>query len=50
LGGSGIVILKYLQSYTAVFSGGIVVTTATSAGYKISSVTSGTGTVTFIVA
>jgi hypothetical protein len=46
-GGSGIVIIKYLSSYNASFSAGLTVSTATASGYKISSVTAGTGTVTF---
>jgi hypothetical protein len=33
--------------YTATFSGGLTASTTTSGGYKISSVTNGTGTVTF---
>jgi len=49
-GGSGIVILKYLQTYTAAFSGGLIATTTIASGYRISSVTSGTGTVTFSIA
>ena len=46
-GGSGLVILKYPSSYTATFSVGLTSSTITSAGYKISTVTAGTGTVTF---
>jgi hypothetical protein len=46
-GGSGIVILKYMQSYSSAFSGGLVVSTITANGFKISTITSGTGTVTF---
>jgi hypothetical protein len=46
-GGSGIVILKYISSFTSTFSVGLTVSTATSAGYKISTITAGTGTVTF---
>lgn len=38
-GGSGVVILKYSSSLTATFSGGVTQTTATSGGYKISTVT-----------
>jgi hypothetical protein len=41
------VILKYLSSFTSTFSAGLVVSTITSAGYKISTITAGTGTVTF---
>jgi hypothetical protein len=43
------VILKYLSIYTATFSGGLTVSTTTSSGYKISSVTAGTGTVYFSI-
>jgi hypothetical protein len=46
-GGSGVVILKYISSFTSTFSVGLTVSTATSAGYKISTITAGTGTVTF---
>jgi hypothetical protein len=46
-GGSGIVILKYISSLTSTFSVGLTVSTVTSAGYKISTITAGTGTVTF---
>ncbi len=49
-GGSGIVILKYLATYSATFSAGLTATTSTADGYKTSSVTAGTGTVTFTVA
>jgi hypothetical protein len=48
-GGSGIVILKYLATYTATFSAGLTVSTTSSSGYKVSIVTAGTGTVTFSV-
>jgi hypothetical protein len=41
------VILKYLSSFTSTFSVGLTVSTTTSAGYKISTITAGTGTVTF---
>ena len=46
-GGSGIVILKYLSSYTSTFSAGLTTSTTTSSGYKISTIVAGTGTVTF---
>ena len=46
-GGSGIVIIKYLSTYNATFSAGLVSSTVLSGSYKISTVTSGTGTVTF---
>jgi hypothetical protein len=38
-GGSGVVILKYSDVFTATFSGGVTQSTATSGGYKISTVT-----------
>lgn len=45
-GGSGIVILKVPNTYTAVFSGGLTSSVSTAVtGYKIYSVTAGTGTV-----
>jgi hypothetical protein len=46
-GGSGIVIIKYADSYTGTFTPGLTVNTSTSGGYKISCVTAGTGCVTF---
>jgi hypothetical protein len=47
-GGSGIIIIKYLATYTATFSGGLTASTPGAVnGYKISTVTAGTGTVTF---
>ena len=49
-GGSGVVIIKYLSVYNATFSAGLTTTTATSGGYKITTITAGTGTVTFTVA
>jgi hypothetical protein len=49
-GGSGVILLKYLSSYTATFSAGLTANTpAPVAGYKVSTVTAGTGTVTFII-
>ena len=49
-GGTGIVILRIPNSFTASFSAGIVssVDNASVSGYKIYSVTAGTGTVTFV--
>jgi hypothetical protein len=38
-GGSGIVILKYPDNYTATFSGGVTQSTTSSGGFKISVVT-----------
>jgi len=49
-GGSGVVIIKYLSSYNAVFSGGLANSTIMVDGYKISTITAGTGTVTFSIA
>jgi hypothetical protein len=46
-GGSGVVVLRYPESYSATFSAGLSSSTITSAGYKITTVTAGTGTVTF---
>ena len=47
-GGSGIVILKYPNQYTATVSGVLTSSTSTAvAGYKITTFTAGTGTVTF---
>jgi hypothetical protein len=48
-GGSGIVILSYSSNYTASFSGGLTASTTTSGLYRISTVTAGSGTVTFIL-
>jgi hypothetical protein len=44
------VILKYQEFYTASFSVGLTASTTTSSGYKISTVTAGTGTVIFALA
>ena len=49
-GGSGIVILKYSTAYSATFSGGLTTSTTTSGNFKISTITAGTGTVTFALA
>jgi hypothetical protein len=48
-GGSGIVVLRIPNLYTATFSAGLTVTTSNTAvvGYRVYSVTAGTGTVTF---
>ena len=48
-GGSGVVIIKYLSTYTASFSVGLTVSTSTVGNYKVSSITAGTGTVTFTI-
>jgi hypothetical protein len=44
------VVLKYLSTYTGTFSAGLTVSTTTSSGYKISTVTAGTGIVIFSIA
>lgn len=47
-GGSGIVILKIPDTYTGTVSGGLTSTLSTAvSGYKIYSITAGTGTITF---
>ena len=46
-GGSGIVILRIPEFFTASFSAGLSVTSSTITGYKIYSVTGGTGSVSF---
>ncbi len=46
-GGSGVVILKYPSGFAPTFSGGLTASTVTSGSNKISTVTAGTGTVTF---
>jgi hypothetical protein len=38
-GGSGFVVLKYVDTRTATFSGGVTQTTASSGGFKISQIT-----------
>jgi hypothetical protein len=48
-GGSGIVILKFPGSYLATFSAGLTAVTNSVGGFKVSSVTAGTGTVTFTI-
>ena len=47
-GGSGIVVIKYPSSYSMSQSGGLTLSTSTAVtGYKITSFTSGSGTVSF---
>jgi hypothetical protein len=47
-GGSGIVIIRYPSYYSPTISGGLTSSTSTAiSGYKITSFTAGTGTVTF---
>jgi hypothetical protein len=50
-GGSGIIIFKVPSTHSATFSAGLTTTANTTAvvGYRIYSVTAGTGTVTFSV-
>jgi hypothetical protein len=38
-GGSGIVILKYPDTITATFSGGVTQSTASAGGFKVSQIT-----------
>jgi hypothetical protein len=38
-GGSGIIILKYKDTLTATFSGGVTQSTSSSGGFKISNIT-----------
>ena len=48
MGGSGVVILKYPSTKTPTISGGLTSTTSTAvSGFKITTFTAGTGTVTF---
>jgi hypothetical protein len=47
-GGSGIVIIKYLDTRTITIGAGLTGTTASSGGYKVTTFTAGTGTVTFV--
>jgi hypothetical protein len=46
-GGSGVVILKYPVGISGTFSGGLTTSTNTIGLFKITTVTAGTGTVTF---
>lgn len=48
-GGSGIVILKYPDNYTITIGAGLTGTTAApSGGYKVSTITAGTGNVSWV--
>ena len=50
-GGSGIVILKYPDSYTITIGSGLTGSTAAaSGGYKVTTITAGTGTVSWMLA
>jgi hypothetical protein len=44
-GGSGVVILKYADSKTITIGGGLTASTATAGGFKVTTVTAGTGNV-----
>ena len=46
-GGSGVVIIKYSNTYTPTIGAGLTSSTATSGAYKITTFTAGTGTVSF---
>jgi hypothetical protein len=46
-GGSGVVILKYPDGYTITLSGLTGTTSAPVGGFKITTITAGTGTVSF---
>jgi hypothetical protein len=45
-GGSGVVILKYPDAYT-ISQSGLTLSTTSSGGFKVTTVTAGTGTVSF---
>jgi hypothetical protein len=46
-GGSGIVILKYPDSYTLTIGGGLTSSTATAGGFKVTTFTAGTDNISF---
>ena len=46
-GGSGVVILRYPNSYTVTIGAGLTGTTATDGNDKVTTFTSGSGTITF---
>lgn len=46
-GGSGIVIIKYPDSYTLTIGAGLTSSTSTSGGFKITSFTAGSDTISF---
>jgi hypothetical protein len=46
-GGSGIVILKYAENFNLSTSVGLISSTSQVNGYKVTTITAGTGTVTF---
>jgi hypothetical protein len=47
VGGSGVVILRYPDSFTITIGAGLSGTTATSGAFKVTTITSGTGNVSF---
>jgi hypothetical protein len=47
-GGSGIVILRYLNTFTITIGGGLTGSTATSGSYKVTTITAGTGNVSWV--
>ena len=46
-GGSGVVILRYSDSFTIAIGGGLTGSTATDGSYKVTTITAGTGNVSW---
>jgi hypothetical protein len=46
-GGSGVVILKYADTRTITIGAGLTGSTATSGSFKVTTITAGTGSVSF---
>jgi hypothetical protein len=46
-GGSGIVILKYADTFTITIGSGLTGTTSSAGGFNVTSITAGTGTVSW---
>jgi hypothetical protein len=46
-GGSGVVIIKYPDTLTATIGGGLTSSTATAGGFKVTTFTAGTDTISF---
>jgi hypothetical protein len=46
-GGSGIVILKYPDTFTLTIGGGLTSSTSTAGGFKVTTFTAGTDTISF---
>jgi hypothetical protein len=46
-GGSGVVIVKYVDTLTIGGGAGLTFTTASSGGFKVTTFTAGTGTISF---